>query len=112
MARDRSKSDCRPSDEMESMLAGHFVAQCLHAATVLGIPDLLKNTPMTTGELAVATGCHEPYLRRLLCTLASKEVFSGTDDGQFTLTPLGETLRSDIRGSLSDKAIFEASAPI
>lgn len=112
VASDHSNSEASLSDEMESMLAGHFVAQCLHAAAVLGIPDLLKNGSMTTSELAVATGCHEPYLHRLLCTLASKGVFSRTANGEFKLTPLGETLRGDTRGSLRDKAIFEASAPI
>jgi hypothetical protein len=112
MTRDDSEPEIRPSDEMEDMLAGHFVAQCLHAAAVLGIPDLLKDRPMTVSKLAVATGTHEPFLHRLLCSLASKGVLSGTSDGQFQLTPLGDTLRSNAPDSLRDKAIFEAAAPL
>jgi hypothetical protein len=29
---------------MESMLAGHFVAECLYVVAVLGIPDLIAKS--------------------------------------------------------------------
>jgi hypothetical protein len=97
---------------MEDMLAGHFVAKCLHTAAVLGIADLLVKGPTKIEALAVATGCDELSLHRLLRTLASVGVFAERPSGCFQLTPLGETLRSDTPDSLRDKAIFEISEPI
>jgi O-methyltransferase len=101
-----------PFERMENMLAGHFVAQCLHAVAVLGIPDLLAKDHTTIEAIARATGCHTLSLQRLLRTLASVGVFSENMSGHFQLTPLGETLRSDVSNSLRDKAIFEISAPM
>jgi hypothetical protein len=101
-----------PSEQMEGMLAGHFVAKCLHTAAVLGIADLLVKGSTTIEVLATATGCDELSLHRLLRTLASVGVFTEPTSGCFQLTPLGETLRSDAPDSLRDKAIFEISAPI
>src|SRR4029450_5238518 len=95
-----------PSQQMESMLAGHFVAQCLHVVAVLGIADLLAKGPTSIEAIASATGCHQPSLHLLLRTLASVGVFNENAAGQFQLTPLGETLRSDVADTLRDKAIF------
>jgi hypothetical protein len=41
-------------------------------------------------------------LRRLLLALASVGVFAETEDGRFALTPLSQTLRSEVPGSLRD----------
>lgn len=100
------------SKQMESMLAGHFVAECLHVVAVLGVADLLAKAPKSIEAIASATGCHQLSLYRLMRTLASVGVFTESMPGQFQLTALGETLRSDVAGSLRDKAIFEISAPI
>jgi O-methyltransferase domain len=107
-----SRLGSSPSEQMEGMLAGHFVAKCLHTAAVLGIADLLVKGPTTIEVLATATGCDELSLHRLLRTLASVGVFTEPTPGCFQLAPLGETLRSDAPDSLRDKAIFEISAPI
>jgi hypothetical protein len=101
-----------PPEQMESMLAGHFLAECLHVVAVLGIADLLSKGHTTTKALALATGCNALSLHRLLRALASVNVFTENASGQFQLTPLGETLRSDVPESLRDKAIFEISAPM
>jgi predicted transcriptional regulator len=101
-----------PSELMESMLAGHFLAQCLHVAAVLSIPDLLAKGHMTVDAIASKTGCHSRSLHRLMRALSSVGVFTEDLRGQFRLTSLGETLRSDAPNSLRDKAIFEVAAPI
>lgn len=106
-----AKPDRPPSEQMEEMLAGHFVAQCLHVAASLGIPDLIAGGRDTASALAEATGCDGAALQRVLRTLASKGVFDETSDGHFALTPLGDTLRSDAPGSLRHKAMCELSAP-
>jgi len=97
---------------MEAMLAGHFVAQGLHAVATLAIPDLIAHGHVTIDDLAKATFCHGPSLHRLMRTLASLGVFAEVAEGEFSLTPLGATLRSDTPDSVRDKAIFETSAPI
>ena len=101
-----------PIEQMQTMLAGHFVAQSLHVVAVLGIADLIEKGHETTEQIALAAGCHAPSLNRILCTLASMGVFTRDAAGCFGLTPLGETLRSDVQGSLRDKALFEISQPM
>ena len=108
----KTAAELLASEQMERMLAGHFVAKCLHTVAVLGIADLLAKGPATNEALATATGCDELSLHRLLRTLASVGVFAEPTPGCFQLTALGETLRSDAPESLRDKAIFEVSPPI
>jgi orsellinic acid C2-O-methyltransferase len=91
------------------MLAGHVIAQSLHVLAVLGIPDLIERGHRGLDDLAAATGMHPPSLHRMLTTLASLGVLTETAEGKFGLTPLGATLRSDIKGSLRDQALFETS---
>ena len=70
-----------PSQQMEVMLAGHFVAECLHVVAVFGVPDLIAKGSTTIKTIAAATGCHEFSLYRLLRTLASIGVFTESYPG-------------------------------
>jgi O-methyltransferase domain len=101
-----------PSQRMGSLLSGHLVAECVHAIAVLGVADLLAGGPATIESLASATGCHAPSLQRVLRILVRLGVFTETVSGQFELTPLGATLRSDTPDSLRDAAVFLMSAPM
>jgi hypothetical protein len=60
-----------PVEQMRVMLAGHIVAQCLHATALLGIADLIEKGHRTIGDLAAETGTHAPSLHRMLRILAS-----------------------------------------
>ena len=104
-----TKTALSPSDEMEALLDGHFVAQCVHVAAELGLADLIDEETRSADELAAATGSSQPHLHRLLRALASNGVLSETSSGGFALTPLGATLRSNVPDSMRDKAIFETS---
>jgi O-methyltransferase/IclR-like helix-turn-helix domain-containing protein len=95
---------------MRAMLGGHIVAQSLYAIAALGIADLIAKGHTAIDELAAATGTHSPSLHRMLRTLASLGVLTETAEGEFGLTPLGATLRSDVPDSLRDQALFETSA--
>lgn len=101
-----------PIDQMRMMLAGHVIAQNLHVLALLGIPDLIERGHRDLDDLAAATGTHPPSLHRMLTTLASLGVLTETAEGEFGLTPLGATLRSDINGSLRDQALFETSSMV
>jgi hypothetical protein len=104
--------DIGPSQRMENMLSGHYAAQCLHVIAVLRIPDLLASGHATVESLASAAHCDPPSLRRLLRMLVRLGLFAENTEGQFQLTPLGALLRSDIAGSMHDRALFTMSAPV
>jgi hypothetical protein len=76
------------------MISGGRIAQIIAVAAELGIPDLLKDGPLTGGELAEATGTHAPSLHRLMRALAALGLVS-MERGGYVLTPLGSALRSD-----------------
>ena len=101
-----------PSHRMGGLLIGHLAAECVHAVAVLGVADLLANRRETIEALASATGCHAPSLQRVLRILVRFGVFTEAVPGQFELTPVGATLRSDAPDSLRDAAIFVMSAPL
>jgi hypothetical protein len=96
-----------PPVVMLQMIQGFWVSRALYVAAKLGIPDLLKDGPKSSAELAQATGTHAPSLYRVLRALDSVGVFAEDDQQRFALTPLGATLRTDIPGSLSFFAIEE-----
>jgi hypothetical protein len=88
------------------MITGYWVSQSIFAAARLGIADRLKDQPKHYTDLAVSTGSHAPSLFRLLRALAGIGLVRETEPSVFELTPLGETLRSDVPGSLRDVSIM------
>jgi hypothetical protein len=84
-----------------SLVNGYRASQALVVAVSLGVADLLADGSRSSAELAAGTGSHEPSLYRLLRALASLGVLAEGDDRRFSLTPLGEPLRSDVPESLA-----------
>jgi hypothetical protein len=89
------------SADLVRLLDGFRVTQTICAAVELGVPDLLADGARTSDELAHASGADPSALYRLLRALASLGVLHEADERRFSLTPLGEPLRSDVPGSLS-----------
>jgi len=81
------------------MITGGVVAQAVCAAAELGVADLLA-TPQTAAQIASKTRVDAGKLYRLLRFLASLGIFQIGEDGTWSLTPLGEKLRSDVPGSV------------
>jgi len=77
------------------MASAYYVSRAVHAAAELGIADLMAAGPQDAAALAQATGTHAPSLRRVLRLLAAHGVLVEEPDGRFTLTPIGQCLRSD-----------------
>jgi len=96
-----------PPLQMLQLISGFWVSRCIYVAAKLGIPDLLKDGPKSAGELANASGAHAPSLFRVLRALAAVGVLTQTDDRRFGNTPLSETLRSDVPGSIRAFAMTE-----
>ena len=91
---------------MLRLLNGHCIEQGLHVVATLGIADLLRDGAKTSKQLADATGVDAAALHRLLRMLAATDVFDEGENGEFALTELGATLRSDVVNSARDRAIF------
>lgn len=107
MPADAQPSELPPPVMMLHMIKGFWVSRALYVAAKLGIPDLLRDEPKSSEDLAQATGTHAPSLYRVLRALDSVGVFAEDDRGRFALTPLGATLRTDVPGSLRYFAIEE-----
>ena len=95
-----------PQAEMRSLIAGYWVSRLIYVVAKLGIADLLKDGPRTTGALAAAAGVHAPALYRVLRTLSGYGLFTETKGKCFKLTPLGATLRTDVPASMHAFALM------
>ncbi len=94
------KADVPPSVAMLQMISGFWISRALYIVAKLGLADHLRDKHKTADELAAATGTHAPSLYRVLRALSSVGVFVEDDKRGFALTPLSETLRTDVPGSL------------
>jgi SAM-dependent methyltransferase len=88
------------------MIWGIHISRCVYAAAELGIPDLLADGARSSHELAEATGTHEPSLYRVLRVLAALGVFEEHEARRFTLTIVGERLRSGATTGMRSWAVF------
>ena len=102
----------QPAARMVAMLSAHVLAQSLYVAAQLGLADLLAGGAKHVDELASATGADAPSLQRLLRMLAGEGVFREVRTGEFALTPLGETLRSDSPDSVLDRALYLGASEV
>lgn len=93
-----------PSAMLIQLITGQCVAQCISAAAHLGLADRMKGGPQAAEELARSCGAHAPSVYRLCRALANAGVFEEHDGKRFSLTPMGECLRTDIPGSLAGTA--------
>jgi O-methyltransferase domain/Dimerisation domain len=85
--------------QLNAMITGFRLSAALGVAAELGISDLLADGPRTLAELAAATSSHEDTLYRLMRALATVGAYD-EQDGRWSVTELGEGLRSDVPGTL------------
>lgn len=98
-------SQASPGVQLQFLMSGHWIAQAIGVAADLGIADLLRKGPKTSGELAIATGSNHQALYRLMRALASVGVFTEVEPERFALTPIAEGLRADALASQRDRAL-------
>ena len=77
------------------LINGFQVTQAIHVASTLRIADHLKGGSRSAEELATITQSHAGALYRLLRALAAVGVFEEDENRRFTLTPMGDGLRTD-----------------
>lgn len=96
-----------PVETMLQIMSGFWVSRGIYVAAKLGIADYLQDGEKTAVELAEATNTHADSLFRVLRMLAMVGVFEQKDGDKFALTPLSETLLTDVPFSLRPGAIAE-----
>ena len=108
-----------PAAQLIEMIFGFMVSRSIAVAAHFKIADLLKDGAKTSDEVAQIIGAHPRSLYRLLRALAGAGIFAEAADGRFSLTSVGELLRSDapesLRGfaaTLADEVNFEVWADL
>ena len=100
MPTDATPSQAPPDAELLRLIFGKNVSMAIAVVAKLRVADLLADGAQTLADLAARTKTHAPSLYRVLRTLASVGVFAEQADGRFALTPMGEYLRTGVKGSL------------
>lgn len=101
-----SPHDLPPPAQMMNLISGKFATQMVAVAAHIGVADRLKDGPRTSDEVAKAAGTHPDATYRLLRGLSVFGVVVEHDGRRFSLTPVGECLRTDTPGSLAPMAKF------
>jgi O-methyltransferase/methyltransferase family protein len=92
--------------DLWELVNGFRVSQALYVAATLGLADRVAAEPRSADELAREAGADPDTLYRLLRALASVGVFHEDEDRRFSLTELGEDLRSDSPTSIAGWVAF------
>lgn len=101
-----AQPDAATASTLRNMIMGFRTTQLVFVAAKLGLADQLQREPQTPERLARRVGAEPGALGRLLRALASLGVFAETDEGAFSLTPLGQLLVASSPGSLRGMALL------
>lgn len=96
-----------PPQQMFKMITAYWVSQAVGTFAELRYADELAAGPRTARELAIAGGTDADATFRMMRALSTVGVVRMEGDGEsarFALTPVGETLRSEVPGSMRDMA--------
>jgi hypothetical protein len=83
-----------PRLNLLALINGYQITQAIHAASILRVADHLNDEARSAGELAALTNSHPDSLYRLLRALAAVGVFREDEGRKFSLTPMGDCLRT------------------
>jgi hypothetical protein len=89
-----------PQARLAQMATGFILSRLVYTAASIGIADHLASSPKSASQLAGPTGCDAVSLARFMRTLTNFGILALGDDDRFSLTALGEPLRSDVPGSV------------
>ena len=96
-----------PHVALGNLVFGYRLSQAVAVAASIGVADALAAGPRSAAELAAALSCDPAALYRLLRLLAASGLFEEDGERRFSLTPVGELLRSDVPGSMREPAILQ-----
>ena len=95
-----------PSQAIADLMERSLLAQAAYVAAELRLADHFAGEPVQVDELALATGCHQPSLHRLLRALVTLEICTERGDGAFALGRAGSVLCSDSADSLQSRLLW------
>lgn len=101
-------SDEEPELTLDRMIDGYKDTQFVALAARLGIADLLGNGPLTSDQLADATGSDPDALYRALRVLAVRGILTELSARRFANTPISDLLRTQHPASRREIAVFDA----
>ncbi len=88
-----------PHVQLIQMGIGGWVSAVVYHAAKLKLADHLADGPKDAAQVAAATSTHAPTMHRFMRTLAGFGILTEGEGGRFSLTPMGEALRSDAPGA-------------
>jgi C-methyltransferase len=95
-----------PSAVLANLITGKIITQCLAVAVRLGVPDRLATSPRSAYELAREADVQPDALYRMLRALSVVGVVVEHEGRRFSLTPVGDLLRTEVPGSMAAFARF------
>lgn len=90
-----------PIRRLRALVDGYRISDAIYAAVELNIADLLAGGARDVDDLAAAAKAQPDELYRLLRALASVGVFHEGEGRRFSLTEMGQYLRTDEPASVS-----------
>jgi hypothetical protein len=99
-----------PPQQMFQFVTGYWVTQLMGTAARLGLADRLEAGPLAVTDLATKVGANADALYRVMRACTAVGVFAEQPGRTFANTPLSQTLRANVPGSMRDFAIAQSSA--
>ena len=99
-----------PHAQLVQMGTAHWMSHVLYVAAKLSLADHMAKGRTRVDDLATSTKTHSPTLGRFLRTLGHLGLVIEDGTGHFTLTPLGEALKTGAPGS-ARAAILTLASP-
>jgi hypothetical protein len=94
---------------MFELISGYWKTQIVASIARFGVADAIAGGVTGSKAIAERTGANAGARYRLLRAAATLGLVEEKQNDQFALTPLGETLRADVPGSMRDIAIANAA---
>jgi hypothetical protein len=82
------------------LASAYWISQAIYVAAKLGIADLLKDSPKSASEIALAAQADEKAVYRLMRALCAVGTFRMAGADKFAVTAVGIPLQSNVPGSL------------
>lgn len=98
-----------PPFAMMQMITGYWVSQIVGALARLDVADSIAAGHTSVPQIAERAKADPDAMGRLLRAAASLGVVKRDAEGRFSTTPLGDTLRSAVPGSMRDMAIAQTA---
>jgi predicted transcriptional regulator/ubiquinone/menaquinone biosynthesis C-methylase UbiE len=100
------KQDLSAAQETIERSLAFIPARAIYVAAKVGVADLIKDKSLPAAQLAQELNIDQDALSRILRVLVTVGMFTQNDEGRFSLTSLGQTLRSDTPDSVRDYIIL------